>query len=187
MASKALVALALMSGSLYAEDMTFDAKSLIGIEGGFTNAEVKNSAAAKKKYQNGEAGFKIGAQEEHYRLFLSARYYFLGDEFDKLMTFGIEGQYMFNFSKRANFFVGANGGKLYGTFKMKSEAFDRKFSDIYYGADAGFNIHINETYDVEIGVRYITSNASDTQGGVTYDFDNMTTGYMSLIIKYEED
>ena len=185
-----LLAAALLSSSANADDFIFHTKSLVGIEGGYTNIQVENTdptTPLNAHYKKGEAGFKIGAEGEHYRAFLSARNYFVGGEFDKLATFGAEFQYMFNFSKMANFFIGGNAGELYGKFQINGENFNRKFSDIYYGGDAGFNIHLNETYDLELGARYISSGASDDQGGITYKFDHLATGYASIIIKFEED
>ena len=188
--SSSLLAFALLSSSAAADDFIFNTKSLVGIEGGYTDIVVENTdptTPVNESYKKGEAGFKIGAQGEHYRVFLSARNYFVGGEFDVLATFGAEGQYMFNFSKMANFFIGGNVGHLYGKFQIDGENFNREFSDVYYGGDIGFNIHLNETYDLELGARYISSSASDDQNGKSYSFDHLATGYASIIIKFEED
>ncbi len=172
------------------DDFIFHTKSLVGIEGGYSTFDVENDIATTpptNTYDEGMVGIKIGAQGEHFRVFLSARNYFVGKEYDYFATFGGELQYMFNFSKKANFFIGGNAGMVNGRFQAAGENFNRTFSDPYYGGDIGFNYHINDTYDFEIGARYMSTDASNTQNGVTYKIDHISTGYMSIIIKYIED
>ncbi len=191
---KALVAnaalLILAGSSVCADDFIFHTKSLVGFEVGYSSAVVQTDDATKplnSYYKKPSAGFKIGAEGENYRVFIGIRNYFVSGEFDYLTTYGIDGQYMFNFSKYANFFIGANFGMLDAKFQASGERFNREFSDPYYGGDAGFNIHINETFDFELGARYMTTDASNFKNGITYEFDRIATGYASIIIKYEAE
>lgn len=172
------------------DSYVFNSESLVGIEGGYSAFDVeKNQAgtAAKiTKYRKGEIGLKIGAQTENYRLFLSVRNYFVSD-YDYFVTYGAEVQYLFNFSKVANFFVGLNGGILDSRFKVGTEPASRALSDPYYGGDIGFNIHTGKYVDIELGGRIMASQASNTKSGITYKFNNIATGYMSLIFRYQMD
>lgn len=188
---KKIVLGALMASSLYASDpYAFDVESLVGIEAGYSSFDVEknqaNTPASITKYNKGEAGLKIGAQTEHYRLFLSARNYFVS-EYDYFVTYGGELQYLFNFSKAANFFIGINGGILDSRFKVPGESTSRTLSDPYYGGDVGFNIHAGEVLDIELGGRIMASDAQNRKNGITYKFDNIVTGYMSLIFRYQMD
>ena len=176
------------------DDYTFDIDSLIGFEGGYTTFDVEKSGDLSgngiKKYDVGEAGLKIGAQSHNYRIFLSIRSYFPSG-YDYFMTYGGEFQYLFNFSKTANFFIGVNGGYLDGRFTPSDETNSRTLADPYFGGDAGFNFHFGKRYDLEVGARVMTSSAENTQvingREVTYTFDNLVTGYASLIIKFKMD
>ena len=171
------------------DEFAFVSKSLVGIEGGYTTFDVERNepgqSADVKTYDQGEVGLKIGAQGENYRAFLSARYYDVSG-YDYFVTYGAELQYMFNFSKMANFFIGANFGMMDGRFDV-NEAETRTISDPYYGGDAGFNIHLNKTYDLELGARFMASDAENTKNSITYQFDHLVTGYASLIVKFDID
>ena len=189
-----------LTTSSYADGYTFDIDSLIGIEGGYTSFDVENDSLTIDKgihkYNVGEVGLKIGAQSQNYRLFLSVHNYFASD-YDYAVTYGGEFQYLFNFSQKANFFIGINGGMLaarfvgYGILDSKA----RTISDPYFGGDVGFNYHLNKTYDLEIGARVMATDAKNTQTinypsgarNVTYTFDNLVTGYASIIVKFQMD
>ena len=168
----------------------FDVESLVGIEGGYTSFDVEkdqaNTPAEITKYHKGEIGMKIGAQTEHYRVFLSVRNYFVND-YDYFVTYGGEAQYLFNFSSAANFFIGVNGGLLDSRFKIAGESTSRTLSDPYYGGDIGFNIHTGKNMDIEFGGRIMASDAKNTKNSITYKFDNLITGYMSIIFRYQMD
>lgn len=190
--SGTLLSVGLLGTNVNADDFVFNTKSLIGIEGGYTHFQVENQdvdplTPLNKSYDKGEVGFKIGAEGEHYRVFLSIHNYFVGNEFDRLMTYGGEVQYLFNFSKKVNFFIGGNVGKLYGKFQADNENFNREFNDLYYGGDTGFNIHLNPTFDLELAARYITTKAKSDKYGVTYKIDSLPTAYASVIIKFQID
>jgi hypothetical protein len=175
---------------LHADLYSFKTDSLVGFEGGYTSFDVEKTSNAPseiKKYNDGEAGIKIGAQTQNYRIFLSIRNYFLGGDYDYFVTYGGEFQYLFNFSKYANFFIGANAGIIDGRFSISGESESRTISDPYYGGDAGFNFHLGKTFDFEVGARVMVTDAKNTKNNITYTFDNLVTGYASIIIKYTMD
>lgn len=194
--SKVLLAGLLVTSASYAEsnDHTFDSNSLIGIEGGMGSFETQVSATTKKKEDFNMAGFKIGAETHNVRMFLSARQAFMSSDnfdYDKAYMYGAELQYKFNMMDSLNFFVGVNYGKVSFEFNEKgavTTATLRQYSTKYKGGDVGFNYHINDMFDVELGARLMTlDDDTHTLGGVTYTFDDITTGYMSIILKYQMD
>jgi len=172
---------------LAASEYAFDTHSLFAIEGGAssvdidvtgpTDATVEDSAVAN-------VGIKLGAQSENYRVFLSARYYDVQD-IESLYTVGGEIQYLFNFSKYANFFIGGNIGEAF--IQIKEDSGSAK--SMYYGGDVGFNIHASKTFDIELGGRYMQLSETVTPVGsaYSYDFNYIATGYASLIIKWQMD
>ncbi len=184
-----LLALSLLGSNASGDDFVFNTKSLFGIEAGYTYYQTENNnqyTPVDKSYDLANIGLKIGAESENYRIFLNIRNYFIGSGYDRLLTYGGEIQYLFNFSQKANFFMGANVGRLYGKFRAGDEPFKRDFSDFYYGGDLGFNFHINNL-DLEVGARYITSKAKDDQYGITYSVDSLITAYTSVIFKFQID
>jgi len=173
-----------------ADDFIFNTKSLVGIEGGYTSFKVESNDPTKplnEKYNKGMAGLKIGAEGENFRVFLGIDNYFLGGDFDHFFTYGGEVDYMFNFSKYVNFFIGANAGMLDAQISDTSLNVNRKFSDPYYGASGGFNIHFGSGFDLELGGRYLSSEASNIKSNIEYKINDIVMGYMSFIIKYNMD
>jgi len=179
-----------LSSVTNADDYSFQTTSLVGFEGGYSSFDVEKSPANPNEniqtYDVGEVGLKIGAQTTNYRIFLSLRNYF-PDDYDYFLSYGIEFQYLFNFTKSMNFFLGINAGMIDGRFTPTGESSSRTISDPYFGGDLGFNYHINETYDIELGLRTMTTDATNTKNDVTYTFDNIVTGYASFIIKFQLD
>ena len=149
-------------------------KSLFAIEGSYNKTDFKSTGGHSKTDDFGGFGLKIGAQVKHYRIFLSGRMYAIKD-FDYAYTYGGEVQYLFTFSKIANFYIGANAGKA--VMRQSKDVGTISVDDFYYGGDTGFNIHASELIDVEMGVRAMQIN----------NFDNMATAYVSMIIKYDMD
>ena len=186
--SKIILATLIATTSIVAQDLndySFNSYSLVGFEGGYSTFDVENTTASKKTSPSfGQGGIKIGAQTKNYRLFLSARHCEV-DGFDYANTYGAEAQYLFNFSKYANLYLGVNAGKI--SMRMDSTEGTRTVSDTFLGGDIGVNIHLGETIDLELGARVIGLDISSTLGGVTYTFDNISTGYMSFIFKYQMD
>jgi hypothetical protein len=85
---------------------------------------------------------------------------------------------------------------LTSRFTGYKEINSRTISDPYFGGDVGFNYHLNKTYDLEIGARVMATDAKNTQTinyptsgarNVTYTFDNLVTGYASIIVKFQMD
>ncbi|WP_428738617.1 hypothetical protein [Sulfurimonas sp.] len=157
-------------------------ESLIGIEGGGSTFNVDKNTGASKDYTLANVGLKIGAQSDDYRAFLSVRYYD-NSTFTSMVTYGGELQYLLNVSSMANFFLGVNAGVV--DLKMKdADSIERKVSHGYIGGDAGFNVHVGDNLDVEIGARIINVDAQNVQTNGTYQYNNLITGYGSLIYKF---
>ncbi len=162
-------------------------QSLVGVEFGYSSINIESDAtpAYRKLHKMGDGGFKVGVQSDEYRVFIGGRYYGSSD-LDYMNTIGADFQYMFDFSKYANFYVGLNGG--IASLKMvDGTGLSRTISDNYFGGDAGFNIHACELIDVELGARMMSLQAKNDQKNITYTFDNIISGYASVIIKYNMD
>ena len=165
-----IVLIAMMTvAPLMASEYEFKTQSLFALEGGISDTEVQNDKV-------GTVGLKIGAQTENYRIFLSVRNYMV-DDVSHFNTYGAELQYIFNFSKPVNFFLGANVGQA----DVKLNATTGAESSLYYGADAGFNYHATEMIDLEIGARYM-----ELQEDALLDA-RVATAYASVIIKWKMD
>jgi hypothetical protein len=189
--SKVVCATVLVASSLMAESGMFDDReSLVGVEVGYTSLEVERNDGSRPanigthKLPNG--GLKIGAQSKNFRVFLSGRYYG-GDDFDYITTYGAEIQYLLNISKYANIYFGGGGGGIKLRFAPSGEPYSRTVSDTYYSGDVGTNIHVGESVDIEVGVRVLALSASNTINNITYNFDNLVTGYASVIYKFKMD
>lgn len=193
--TKVIVATVLVASSLAAESMDdsdyeFKTSSLIGIEAGYSSFDYERSTSGvtdqKKTVNFNHGGIKIGAESRNYRLFLSARA-FDGGDFDYARAYGVELQYLLNVSKMANIYFGVNTGKVDMKFDDSTNAKSVKLDDTYFGGDVGMNIHLGSRADFEVGARIMSLNASATDGTAKYDFDNIVTGYASIIFKYQMD
>ncbi|WP_321777596.1 outer membrane beta-barrel protein [Sulfurimonas sp.] len=195
--SKIIVATILVASSLSAADADnskykFNINSLIGFEGTYSNFDYERTEAGvlteREKVSLNGGGLKIGAESQNYRFFLAARVYDAG-EFDYARTYGVELQYKFNFSKFANMYIGVNFGKADMRFVDTKNGHDNTvmIDDTYLGGDVGFNVHLGKHVDWEIGARVMSLNTSKTDAGATYNFDNLVTGYTSIIFKYKMD
>jgi len=173
--------------SLSASSFTYNTRSLVGIEGSYNTFDVEHTTPTTretKKYAG--VGLKIGAQTDNYRLFLSARDNFISG-YNYAYTYGVEAQYLMNFSSFMNMYVGGAGGYANMRF-VDFKDVSREVATPYYGGDVGFNIHMGDSLDLELGGRIVKlSNGSHTQNSITYKFDNIVSGYMSLIFKYSMD
>ena len=167
------------------------AKALIGFEGGYSNAEYSRKGLGNINNRSSDLGYggiKIGAQTESYRLFLGARVYD-GSDFNSAVSYGAELQYLINFSSMANMYIGINGGLLDVEYHDSEFNNDIELSDPYLGADIGFNIHLGDSADLELGARYMSvdSKVAGVNPSYEYTFDNMVTGYASIIFKFKAD
>jgi len=183
----AIITAPLMAGS---SEYLYDTYSLVGIEGGYSSLDVERSdtisPASQKKYNLPHIGLKIGAQTEHYRVFLNARYYSDSD-FDYMTTYGGEIQYMFNAFDSANIYMGVGAGVANIRFLPAGEPNTRTLSEPYFSGDVGTNIHLTKSSDLEIGGRFMSMSATNTINNITYKFDNLITGYVSYIFKFKMD
>ncbi len=174
---------------MFGESKIFDKKSysLIGIEAGYNSFDVyamdKSGASIFDKKTNfSHAGIKIGAQTQDYRLFLSARYNKINN-FDYAYMIGVELQYLINISKEINFFLGVNTG-MADMKHADKDGFVRSISDSYFGGDLGINFHLDETMDLELGVKLIELSATNLKNDITYTYDSIVTTYISIIFKF---
>ena len=180
---KIVLATMIVVAPLTAGEYSFDSHSLFAVEGGASSVNVEAPAGVYDEKEMANIGLKIGAQTENYRVFLSARYYDM-DNSSTLNTYGAEAQYLFNFSNPVNFFIGANGGVANVKIAVTGTPSER-VSEMYYGADAGFNIHASEMIDVEIGARYMALQDAVVLSAPVVKVDSITTAYASVIIKWE--
>jgi hypothetical protein len=190
--NKLIVTSLLVTSATYANssDDKYYSRSLVGFEGSYSSFEIKDTSATKKKENFGAVGIKIGAETKNVRMFLSARNGFMGNEnyeYSSAFMYGAELQYMINIDKMANFYFGANIGKVNFKFDDLDEN-KRVYTTQYVGGDVGFNVHLDDSLDLELGGRLMTlSDSQHTLNAVTYTFDDIITGYMSLIFKYQMD
>jgi len=176
-----LVSSCLLAESKEASKYQYDINSLIGVEAGYSSFDVQESGGKSKSLDLNHGGVKIGAESTNYRLFLSAKV-FDAKEFKHARSYGVELQYLLNFSKYANLFFGAGVGKV----DMKLDSVNNiKIDDTYYSGDVGFNVHLGDIADWEIGARVMGINASAQDGLVKYNFENIITGYTSIIFKFK--
>jgi hypothetical protein len=179
-----------MGSVAVASEYEVDTYSLVGVEGGYSSFDYERTdAAGSVKRTDGEllhGAIKVGAQSNHYRIFLSARFFDM-DNFDYARMYGIEGQYMFDFSKMANFYIGINAGTTDMKFVDSENAQSLKVSKPYYGGDLGVNVHFGDSIDWEIGARYLAIDSTVTESNIEYSFDRIIMGYTSLIFKFKMD
>jgi len=185
---KILLASLLLVSTSYAKD-NYSSSSLVGFEAGYSNFDVQyNNPKEKEKF--GIAGMKVGAETDNFRMFISARNAFMDSsnvDYSSSYLYGIEFQYMFNIHEKVNFFVGANYGRMSLEFDDVTSA-RREYTTDYIGGDTGFNFHIGNSFDLELGARLMTlDDPEHTLNSITYTFDDVLTGYVSLIYKYQMD
>ncbi|MBN2815844.1 MAG: hypothetical protein JXQ67_04125 [Campylobacterales bacterium] len=185
---KAVLATVLASAPAMAAGYTNTTESLFAVEGGMTHltADVNQNGYSVQQESMGHFGLKLGAQGENYRVFVSGRY-FLADKGNTIATGGVEAQYKFNFSEPVDFFIGANAGVAAMKIGASDDGLLPSVSTQapYFGGDAGFNFHASELVDIELGAKYMHITETITQGTTVYDFNNMISGYASIIIKWQ--
>ncbi len=173
---------------LVANEYTYEAKSLVGIEVGVSNvsSEMLGSTDAVNKDTSGNIALKIGGQTRNYRIYLNARYY-ADSNFDYITTYGVEGQYIFNFTKNSDFFIGIEGGMLNAKIKLEGENISRTLADPYFGGGAGFGYDIGDNSYLELGSRILNVDAVNINNNKHYQLNNIISAYISFVIKYEMD
>ena len=177
--SKIVLATMIATAPLVAGEYSFNSSSLFAIEGGMTNVNTESGVGDYDEEELASVGLKVGGQTDNYRVFLAGRYYDV-DNLSHLVTYGVEVQYLFNFSEPVNFFIGGNAGQA--NLKVARPGVpSESVSEMYYGGDAGFNIHASELIDIEIGARYMSLDL--VTSGVKVD--KMVAGYASVIIKWD--
>ncbi|MEA3522831.1 MAG: hypothetical protein U9R50_07630, partial [Campylobacterota bacterium] len=179
-------------------------KSLIGIEAGYgqfeysaDNADNINMGRNSSSEDFGHLGLKIGAESDEYRLFLDAKYYHVGGDFDYANSIGGSFQYLLSFTENMNFFFGINGGLMNLKVVDDSIGVSYEYSDPYIGGDIGFNLELSEKLGLELGLRYLNINAENTQYYIddesgetfsrTYTVEQMINLYASVIFKFYVD
>ena len=187
--SKVVLATILATVPLMAGNYSYETYSLFAIEGGATNIDIERDDAgniAVNKTNLPNIGLKIGAQGNDFRAFISARYY-NADDFSQLSTVGGELQYLFNFSDKVNFFIGANAGEAF--IKVGADSVNNipsmSVTSMYYGGDAGFNFHATKLIDLEVGAKYMSLDVNENVDGVNFQIDSMVTAYASVIFKWQ--
>jgi len=185
-----LLGVALTATSLFADisNYEFQTKSLVGIEGGLNSVDyVYNSANSPQTTTLSSAGLKIGAETRDFRVFLSARYLFdTGNDYDYIVTYGGEVQYKFNAFEFLNFYIGLNTGVANIRFTPPVGTY-RTITSPYFGGDIGTNIHLGNSTDLEIGARTMSIQETNTIDGIDYRFNDIITGYVSVIFKWQMD
>lgn len=185
---KALVVMSLLGTSFISLNASGTTDSLFAVEGGSSNLRAQRNPGGNEiqDARMRHFGLKLGAEDKNYRIFISGRN-FIADEGNYLLTGGIEAQYKFNFSKRADFFIGGNGGIAYIEIGSDGTNPGITLKTPYYGADVGFNFHATESLDLELGAKYMLIDSVVTQGAMTYDFGDLTSFYGSIIFKWQMD
>ena len=189
---KTLLTLSLLTSSLIAEDSAYYSSPLVGIELGLSSIKSETYTTSNTSYSSnnnnvGFTGLKIGAETKHYRIFLNSNYYIdNNDIYDYFITYGIQGQYLFDVSSNFDLFIGLEGGLANINFKLANENFSRSVTDTYIGADAGINIK-TEDFDIEFGGRVLGLDAENINNNVVYKHNRVSSIYLSLIFKYDKD
>lgn len=169
-----LLAGVLLTVTLSASEWT--TTSLVGIEGGVGQID-----ADSETYNLTSGGMKIGAQTERLRIFLSGRLYSI-DGFESANAIGGELQYLLPLNETFKIFIGLNGGQM--NLEVDTAEGLRKLQTPYFGGDAGVNMALSDTIDVEVGGRILSLDYTHTLGGVSYSVNSILQGYASIILKF---
>ena len=108
-------------------------------------------------------GFKIGARNEHYRIYFDAKAYFVPD-FDYVNSFGGQIQYLYPMSddKAWEMYFGGNVGIMNMQYEDPYLQSKRTISQLYLGFDLGVNYTLNDTVSFEMGFKYMNLGISHT-------------------------
>ena len=178
-----------MAGENYYQN-AWDAKGLLALEGAFGSAQTKltepNPSGGDHIISNTSnsafgGGLKLGGESEHYRLFVSGRYHAV-DNYDYVMTAGMELQYLLRFTEYFDVFMGVNGGMMGSQATIGSTEYS--VWNPYAGGDLGINIDVLENFGIELGVRVNKAFSDSTEIG---SVDLLAEGYASLVFKFTSD
>jgi len=187
---KILSLLLLLTLALQAETISelndYKDTSLVAFEGG----AAQMTTTPENNNTFGYGGFKIGAQSEEYRIFLSLRNYAIKD-YDYANSYGLELDYLMPFNDTIGFFFGGCGGLM--NLQYSSTEGSRTYASPYFGVESGFNLNVSEHIAFEIGARYLGINAKNTllntdkTTEVQHSIDSMLNAYASLIFRFTLD
>jgi hypothetical protein len=168
-----LLAGSLLSGVVLAND---DVNALVGLEAGIGSMDAGGTGHTLYT-----GGLKIGAKNDDYGVFLSARTLQINN-FKNANTLGGELQYFIPIGSRFNAFLEANVGKI--GMKTDTTANQRDISTYYYGGGLGMNVALTKSIDFEVGGRLMYINYDHVLNNVTYNVDSLVQGYSSIIFKF---
>ena len=155
-----------MSLSVTASD-EFSVTPLIGIDMGYISmaADAPNTEIDGAN-DGGLVGLKLGARNEHYRVYFDAKAYIIPD-FDYANSLGGQIQYIIPLTDSGSFeiYLGANGGMM--NMKYDSPQGSRMVSQPYMGGDLGLNFQVSESIGLEFGVKYLSLNIEHSLGDGT--------------------
>jgi len=165
------------------------AESLVGVEGNYGSMSVDRQDVTTGYTSNENVnlmggGLKIGAQSDEFRIFLSGNYYnSTKAQYDYVVTYGGEIDYLINPSNSFNIFLGLNAG--IASIKQTDQGLSRTSSDPYFGASAGVNLHMTKSIDLELGGRVLSLDISNTKNSIKYTYNTIISGYASIIYKFQ--
>jgi len=185
--AKIIGTLMLMFTSSYAEIAYTNI--LLGVEGGYTLLDHKytqaNGAQNSGSTDFMNFGLKAGAETETMRTLFNVNYYSDPSElYDYLITYGLEVQYKFFTVDMLNMYLGLGGGFSHTKVSINGESSSRKIDTPYVGASLGSNIHLGNSFDLELGARVNAIQSQNDMSGGSYKLGNIVTGYASLFYKW---
>jgi len=179
--------LMLMFSSSYAEIAYTNI--LLGVEGGYSLLDHKytqvNGAQNSGETDFMSFGLKAGAETKSMKTLFNVNYY--NDPsalYDYLITYGLEVQYKFFTIDMLNIYLGLGGGFSHTKVSIDGEASSRKIDTPYVGASLGSNIHLGDSFDLELGARVNAMQSENAEYDSSYKIGNIITGYASIIYKW---
>lgn len=172
--TKVALAALMVSAPLMAGNYSFETSSLFGIEGGYSTLDIYSTdkqGDVTKTFAN--LGLKIGAETENFRVFLDGHGYLI-DSYRDAYSYGATLDYKFNFSQKADFFLGIGAGEV--NMKPKNQAYS-PMVEYYVGGEGGFDFHSSDNIDFQAGVRVIHIEK----------FNNILTGFVAIVFKWQMD
>ncbi len=165
---------------------------LLGVEGGYSllSHEYTQSNGAKNSGETDfmNLGLKAGAETKSMRTLFNVNYYNDSSSlYDYLITYGLEVQYKFIEANLFNIYAGLNGGFSHTKISINGEASSRKIDTPYAGASIGANVHLGNSFDLELGARLHALQSQNIKYDSTYKVGNIATAYVGVIYKWKMD